>query len=173
MGETTMIAEPGVPQVVMTREFHASPDVLFRAYTEPELISQWWGPRRFATKVDRFDLRHGGEWRYLNVDDDGNEYGFHGLFHGTPTVHGGLVQTWEFEGAPGHVHLETATFEEHDGGTRLVLTASYPSVESRDAAFSEGMESGARETLDRLDELLASLQNHPKGAHHGRDDADR
>ena len=68
-----------------------------------------------------------------------------------------VVQTWEFEGAPGHVHLETATFEEHDGGTRLVLTASYPSVESRDAAFSEGMEGGARETLDRLDELTAGL----------------
>ena len=158
MGETTMTAEPGVPQVVMTREFHASPDVLFRAYTEPELISQWWGPRRFSTTVDRFDLRHGGEWRFLNGDDDGNEYGFHGLFHGTPTVHSGVVQTWEFEGAPGHVHLETATFEEHDGGTRLTLTASYPSVESRDAAFSEGMESGARETLDRLDELVATLQ---------------
>ena len=126
MGETTMTAEPGVPQVVMTREFHASPDVLFRAYTEPELISQWWGPRRFATKVDRFDLRHGGEWRFLNIDDDGNEYGFHGLFHGTPTVHGGVVQTWEFEGAPGHVHLETATFEEHDGGTRLVADRLLP-----------------------------------------------
>ena len=126
MGETTMIAEPGVPQVVMTREFHASPDVLFRAYTEPELISQWWGPRRFATTVDRFDLRHGGEWRFLNVDDDGNEYGFHGLFHGTPTVHGGVVQTWEFEGAPGHVHLETATFEEHDGGTRLIADRLLP-----------------------------------------------
>ena len=80
MGETKMIAEPGVPQVVMTREFRASPDVLFRAYTEPELISQWWGPRRFSTTVDRFDLRHGGEWRFLNGDADGNEYGFHGLF---------------------------------------------------------------------------------------------
>jgi uncharacterized protein YndB with AHSA1/START domain len=158
MGETTLTAEPGIPQIVMTREFHAAPEVLFRAYTEPELIAQWWGPRRFTTTVDRFEPRHGGEWRFLNGDDDGNEYGFHGLFHGAPSVHGGIVQTWEYEGAPGHVHLETAVFEPHDGGTRLVLTASYPTVEARDAMVESGMEGGARETLDRLDELVGTLQ---------------
>jgi uncharacterized protein YndB with AHSA1/START domain len=157
MGDTTLTAEPGIPQIVMTREFDAPPELLLRAYTEPELIEQWWGPRKYATIVDRFDLRHGGEWRFLNRDDDGNEYGFHGVFHGTPSVDGGIVQTWEFEGAPGHVHLETATFEEHGGGTRLVLTASYPTVEARDAMVDSGMESGARETLDRLDELVGSL----------------
>jgi uncharacterized protein YndB with AHSA1/START domain len=133
MGETTLTAEPGIPQIVMTREFDAPRELMLRAYTEPELIEQWWGPRKYATIVDRFDLRHGGEWRFLNRDDDGNEYGFHGVFHGVPSVDGGIVQTWEYEGAPGHVHLETATFEEHDGGTRLVLTASYPTVEARDA----------------------------------------
>lgn len=158
MGETTLTAEPGIPQIVMTREFHAAPEVLFRAYTEPELIAQWWGPRRLTTKVDRFDLRHGGEWRFVHGDTDGEEYGFHGLFHGTPSVHEGIVQTWEYEGAPGHVHLETAVFEKQDGGTRLVLTASYPTVEARDAMVASGMEGGARETLDRLDELVGTLQ---------------
>ena len=158
MGETQFIAEPGVPQVVMTREFAAPPEVLLRAYTEPELIEQWWGPRRFATKVDRLDARHGGEWRFLNVDDDGTEYGFHGVYHGSPSVDGGIVQTWEYEGAPGHVHLETAKFEAKDGGTRLVLTAAYETVEARDADYEAGMESGARETLDRLDELVGTLQ---------------
>jgi uncharacterized protein YndB with AHSA1/START domain len=157
MSETQFIAEPGIPQVQMIREFAAPPEVLLRAYTEPELIEQWWGPRRFATKVDRFDARHGGEWRFLNVDDDGNEYGFHGLFHGDPSIDGGIVQTWEYEGAPGHVHLETAKFEAKDGGTRLVLTAAYQTVEARDAEFQAGMESGARETLDRLDELVGAL----------------
>ena len=69
------------------------------------------------------------------------------------------MQTWEYEGAPGHVHLETARFEEHDGGTRLVLTASYPSVEARDAGVrARAWRAGARETLDRLDELVGSLQ---------------
>ena len=158
MGETTLTAEPGIPQVVMTREFDAPRELLLRAYTEPELIEQWWGPRRYATIVDRFEPHHGGEWRFLNRDDDGNEYAFRGVFHGSPSLEHGVVQTWEFEGAPGHVHLETAAFEEHDGGTRLVLTASYPSVESRDAAFREGMESGARETLDRLEDLVGTLQ---------------
>ena len=158
MGETQFIAEPGVPQVVMTREFAAPPEVLLRAYTEPELIELWWGPRPFATKVDRLDARHGGEWRFLNVDDDGTEYGFHGVYHGSPSVDGGIVQTWEYEGAPGHVHLETAKFEAKDGGTRLVLTAAYETVEARDADFEAGMEGGARETLDRLDELVGTLQ---------------
>jgi uncharacterized protein YndB with AHSA1/START domain len=158
MSETQFIAEPGVPQVVMTREFAAPPEVLLRAYTEPELIEQWWGPRRFATKVDRLDARHGGEWRFLNIGDDGTEYGFHGVYHGSPSVEGGIVQTWEYEGAPGHVHLETAKFEAKDGGTRLVLTAAYETVEARDADFEAGMESGARETLDRLDELVGTLQ---------------
>ena len=141
----------------MTREFDAPRELLFRAYTEPELLEQWFGPRRLTMRVDRLDARHGGEWRYIHQDEDGNEYGFHGVFHGTPSVDGGIVQTWEFEGAPGHVHLEVATFETTDGGSRLVLNAVYPSVESRDAAFADGMESGARETFERLDELVGRL----------------
>jgi uncharacterized protein YndB with AHSA1/START domain len=158
MGETHITADPGIPQVVMTREFDAPRELLFRAYTEPELMTQWWGPRRFSMTIDRFEPRHGGEWRFLHRDDDGSEHGFRGVFHGDPSVDGGIVQTWEYEGAPGHVHLETAAFEPRDGGTRLVLTASYQSVEARDAEFEAGMESGARETLDRLDELVGTLQ---------------
>ena len=156
MGETQITAEPGIPQFQMTREFDAPRELLFRAYTDPELLVQWLGPRRLSMRVERYDARHGGEWRYIHSDDEGNDYGFRGVFHGTPSVEG-IVQTWEFEGAPGHVHLETASFEEHDGGTRLVLNAVYPSVESRDADLTHGMESGARESLDRLDELVAKL----------------
>jgi uncharacterized protein YndB with AHSA1/START domain len=157
MGETQLIAEPGIPQVLMIREFDAPPEVLFRAFTEPELLARWLGPRRLKMSVDRLDLRHGGEWRYIHSDEDG-DYGFRGVFHGTPSVDAGIVQTWEFEGAPGHVHLEVATFEPTEGGTRLTLNATYPSVESRDAAFESGMESGARESYERLDELVGTLQ---------------
>ena len=124
MGETTLTAEPGIPQIVMTREFDAAPELLLRAYTEPELIEQWWGPRKFATIVDRFDLRHGGEWRFLNRDDDGTEYGFHGVFHGVPSVDGGVVQTWEYEGAPGHSprdrHVRGARRRHPAGAHRLL-----------------------------------------------------
>ena len=157
MGETQITAEPGIPQFVMTREFDAPRELLFRAFTEPELLAQWLGPRRLTMTVERLDVRHGGEWRYIHTDTDGNDYGFRGVFHGTPSVDG-IVQTWEFEGAPGHIHLETASFEEHDGGTRLVLNAVYPSVESRDADLEHGMEGGARESLERLDELVGTLQ---------------
>jgi uncharacterized protein YndB with AHSA1/START domain len=157
MGETQLIAEPGIPQVQMIREFDAPRELLFRAYTEPELLKQWLGPRRLDMEVDQLDVRHGGEWRYIHSDADGR-YAFRGVFHGTPSVEGGIVQTWEYEGAPGHVHLEVATFEERDGGSRLVLNAVYPSVESRDAEFAAGMESGAREALERLDELVAKLE---------------
>ena len=156
MGETQLIAEPGIPQVKMIREFDAPRELLFRAYTEADLIKQWLGPRRLAVEVDQLDVRHGGAWRYIHSDADGS-YAFRGVFHGTPSAEDGIVQTWEYEGAPGHVHLETAKFEEHDGGTRLVLIATYQTVEARDAEFEAGMESGARETLDRLDELVGSL----------------
>ena len=157
MGETQLIAEPGIPQVKMIREFDAPRELLFRAYTEADLIKQWLGPRRLAVEVEQLDVRHGGAWRYIHSDDDGS-YAFRGVFHGTPSAEDGIVQTWEYEGAPGHVHLEVATFEETDGGTRLVLNAVYPSVESRDAAMAAGMESGARESLERLDELVGTLQ---------------
>jgi uncharacterized protein YndB with AHSA1/START domain len=157
MGDTQLIAEPGIPQVKMIREFDAPRELLFRAYTEPELIKQWLGPRRLSMEIDKLDVRHGGEWRYAHSDDDGT-YWFRGVFHGEPSVDGGIVQTWEYEGAPGHVHLEVAQFEETAGGSRLVLNAVYPSVETRDAEFAAGMESGARESLERLDELVTTLQ---------------
>ena len=157
MGDTQLIAEPGIPQVKMIREFDAPRELLFRAYTEPELIKQWLGPRRLSMEIDKLDVRHGGEWRYAHRDDDGT-YWFRGVFHGEPSVDGGIVQTWEYEGAPGHVHLEVAQFEETAGGSRLVLNAVYPSVETRDAEFAAGMESGARESLERLDELVTTLQ---------------
>jgi uncharacterized protein YndB with AHSA1/START domain len=156
MAETEFIAEPGIPQVVMIREFAAPPEILFRAYTEPELLKQWLGPRRLEMEVETLDVRHGGSWRFAHKDDEGT-YWFRGVYHGEPSVDGGIVQTWEFEGAPGHVHLETATFEAKDGGTRLILNAVYPSVEARDADFSAGMESGARESLERLEELVGTL----------------
>ena len=108
MGETQLIAEPGIPQVVMIREFDAPPELLFRAYTEPELIQQWLGPRRLDVEVEQLDVRHGGQWRYIHSDADGS-YPFRGVFHGTPSVEDGIVQTWEYEGAPGHVHLEVAS----------------------------------------------------------------
>ena len=140
----------------MTREFDAPRDLIFRAHTEPELLAQWLGPRRLTMIVDEYDVRDGGKWRYIHRDSDGSEYGFHGVFHGTPSPDS-IVQTFEFEGAPGHVSLDSLTLEERDGKTLLRAHSVFQSVEARDAMVAAGMESGIQEGYERLDELIDRL----------------
>jgi uncharacterized protein YndB with AHSA1/START domain len=149
-------AEPGVPQILITSEHDAPRDLLFRAYTEPELLVQWLGPRRLAMTVGRLDARDGGTWRYVHQDADGREYAFHGVYHGAPSPDR-IVYTFEFEGNPGRVALETIIFEEI-GGTTLVRQSSiYQSVEDRDGELQSGLEEGARDSDERLDELMSRL----------------
>ncbi len=156
MSRTEITVPEGTQSVVITREFDAPRDLVFRAYTDPKLIEQWWGPRRYATVVDRLEPHDGGRWRFLNRDAEGHEFGFRGVFHGTPSPEG-ICQTWEFEGTPGHVSLETSTLEERNGKTFLRNVAVFQSVEDRDAIVAEGMSEGAEESMDRLAELLARL----------------
>jgi uncharacterized protein YndB with AHSA1/START domain len=154
---TQIIAEPGMPQIVITREFSAPRELLFRTHVDPNLLVQWLGPRRMTTIVDRYEVRDGGTWRYTSRDADGTEAGFHGVFHGTPTPEEGIVQTFEFEGAPGHISLQTLTFEDHAGKTLLRTNAVFQSVEDRDAMVRSGMEEGVNDSMERLCELLARL----------------
>jgi uncharacterized protein YndB with AHSA1/START domain len=156
MGTTKITAEPGLQQVEIIRDFDAPPEVLFRAYTDPELLAQWMGPRRYTMTFDHYELRDGGRWRFVHRDDDGNEYGFHGVFHGQPTIDG-IVRTFEFEGAPGHVSLESATFEPKGTGTVVRATSVFQSVVDRDMMIQSGMESGVNEGFERLDAILAQL----------------
>jgi uncharacterized protein YndB with AHSA1/START domain len=156
MAELKVTAEPGVPQIVTTRDFDAPRHLLYRAFTEADLLSQWLGPRRYTMTIERFDPRDGGTWRYLHSDDTGNTYGFHGVFHGDPSPEG-IVQTFEFEGAPGNVQMDTVTFEEHDGGTTVRTNSVFQSVEARDAMYESGMAEGMSEGYERLEELLAKL----------------
>ncbi len=156
MAKTQIIAEPGLPYIEITREFNAPRELLFRAFTDPELLVQWLGPRRLSMTIDRLEVRDGGTWRFIHREADGTEYGFHGVFHGTPSPDG-IVRTFEFEGAPGHVSLETATFEEHGSRTLLRTNAVYQSVEDRDAMVQSGMEDGVNDSMERLDELIARL----------------
>ena len=107
MTEMKVTAEPGVPQILTEREFDAPRDLLYRAFTEPDLLTQWLGPRQYTMKVDRYDLRDGGTYRYLHVSDDGTEHAFHGVFHGEPSLDG-IVQTFEYEGVPGVVGVDVA-----------------------------------------------------------------
>jgi uncharacterized protein YndB with AHSA1/START domain len=84
MNETRIEAQPSSPQIVITRTFAAPRALVFRAYTDPELLPRWLGPRELTLRVHRYDLHDGGRWRYSSEDADGNVYGFHGVFHGTP-----------------------------------------------------------------------------------------
>ncbi len=156
MTTTQVTAEPGTPYIDFTREFDAPRDLLFRAHTDPELLVQWLGPRRLTMVIDRYDVEDGGKWRYIHRDQDGTEYGFHGVFHGTPSPDG-MVQTFEFEGAPGHVSLDWLTFEERDGRSVLHGHSVFQSVQARDAMVQSGMESGLSEAYERLDELIPKL----------------
>ena len=153
--ETEITLDPKVPLVRITREFDAPPAKVFRAHTDPELVARWLGPRRLELRVDHFDCRTGGSWRYVHVAD-GEEYGFHGCFHEVRPSEL-IVQTFTFEGAPDGVALEKLVFEDvGDGRTRLVATSLVDSFEDRDTMISSGMESGIRESYERLAELLAA-----------------
>lgn len=156
MSVTDFIAEPGVPQVVMTREFNASPELLLRASIEPELVARWLGPRRLTTEVQELNPHHGGKWRFIHRDDEGNEYAFRGVFHGEPSTDG-IVQTWEWEGLPGHVSLQEMKFEPHGDKTVVRMSAIYLSVADRDGHVANGMADGMNESMERLTELLATL----------------
>ena len=157
MNKTQITAEPGMPQIIVTRAFDAPRDLVFRAYTEPGLLEQWLGPRDLTMTVERYDARDGGRWRYVHTDRDGNTYGFRGVFHGDPSPEA-IVQTFEFEGAPGHVMLDTITLEQRDGKTLVRTVSAFPSVQDRDAMVASGMERGVRDSFERLEELLAKLE---------------
>lgn len=153
---TTITAEPGTPFVEVVREFDATPEQVYRAQTEPKLIEQWLGPRELTTRVDRYESEVGGQYRYVNIDREGNEYGFRGVFH---TVEPAklVIQTWEFDGFPGLATLETASYEDLGGRTRLTTRSVYPSVEARDGAIASGMSHGIEDSMARLDEILAAM----------------
>ncbi|WP_018684504.1 SRPBCC family protein [Actinokineospora enzanensis] len=157
MSDTVITAPDGLPVIEITREFAAPAALLFRAYTEPDLVVQWLGPRRLTMKIDHWDARHAGGYRYIHTDDEGNEYAFRGTFHGDPTVTEGIVQTFEWEGAPGDIAMERITFTEQDGRTTVHMRSVGFSVEARDAHIANGMESGVRDAMDRLAELLPTL----------------
>jgi uncharacterized protein YndB with AHSA1/START domain len=157
MSKTQITAEPGIPQILISREFDAPRDLVFRAYTDPVLLLQWLGPRDLTMAIDQYDVRDGGKWRYVSTDAEGNEYGFHGVFHGTPSPDC-IAATFEFEGVPGHVSLDTYTFEEQDGRTQVRSVSSFQSVEDRDGMVGSGMERGVHDSHERLTELLARLQ---------------
>lgn len=150
-----VLAEPGKQEVVITREFDAPRELVFKACMNPKLISQWWGPRHISTVVDEMDVRPGGRWRFINRDAKGNEYAFHGVYHEILAPER-VINTFEFEGLPetGHVTLETLKLEALPSGrTSLIIHSVFQSVADRDGMLQSGMEGGLNDTYDRLEEL--------------------
>jgi uncharacterized protein YndB with AHSA1/START domain len=151
----TVTAEPGVPFVDFTREFDAPVAAVFRAHAEPDLIAQWLGPRAYATTVERYDFRTGGGYRFVQTDGEA-QFGFNGVFH-VVRENEFAIQTFEFEGVPDVVSIESLRFEDlGNGRTRLVGHSVYPTQEARDEMVASGMEGGMSEGYERLDELLAA-----------------
>jgi uncharacterized protein YndB with AHSA1/START domain len=147
---------PSDLEISMTRTFDAPRALVFKAFTDRELIPQWWGLRDSVTIVDKLDLRPGGEWRFVQRSPDGTEYGFHGEFREiTPPDR--ITWTFEFEGMPGHVLVETLTFTEATGRTTITTNSVFDTVQDRDGMLKSGMEQGAAESYDRLAELLATM----------------
>jgi uncharacterized protein YndB with AHSA1/START domain len=161
MNKTNIVAEPGKQLVVITRTFDAPRELVFKAYTDPKLIPQWWGPRYLTTTIDKLEARPGGIWRFVQRAPDGGQHAFHGVIHDIVQPER-IVETFEYEGVPGHVALDTATFEERDGKTTVTSTSVFQSVEDRDGMVQSGMESGVVEGNERLDELLAKLKAEKK-----------
>lgn len=157
MSRTTIDAPAGAPFIDVTREFDAPRDLVWKAWTEPELIKQWLGPAKYEMVIDEWNVRDGGRWRFVHRGEDGTEHGFHGVFHGIPSPDS-FTQTFEYEGAPGHVSLDRLVLEERDGRTIARTHSAFQSVEARDAMIENGMEGGMNEGFDRLDGLLASLK---------------
>jgi uncharacterized protein YndB with AHSA1/START domain len=158
--KTTITAEPGKQDILITREFDAPRELVFKAYTDPQLFVQWMGPRDLEMRLETFEPKSGGSWRYISIDQNGNEYAFHGVNHEV-TAPERIIQTFEFEGLPekGHVALETAIFEALSGDrTKVTLHSVFQSVADRDGMVQSGMETGVYDSHDRLDELFEKLQ---------------
>ena len=152
--ETQIVADPTVPLIRITREFDAPRGKVFRAHTDPELLVQWLGPRGLEMRIDSYDCRTGGSYRYVHSDANG-EYAFRGCFHEVRPDEL-IVQTFTFEGMPDSVALERLVLEDlGDGRTRLTATSLCDSFADRDAMIASGMETGVVEGYERLDELLA------------------
>jgi uncharacterized protein YndB with AHSA1/START domain len=156
MGKSIFIIEPEKQEIVRTHIFDARRELVFKVYTNPESIPQWWGPKRLTTKVNQMEVRPGGRWHFVQTDEDGKEYAFHGVYHGISKPEW-VISTFEYEGTPGHVILETVVFEEMNGKTRMTDSSVFQSVEDRDAMVLEGMEEGSSESMERLSDLIAKV----------------
>ncbi len=155
--KTEYVIELGKQEFRVTRVFDAPRELVFRAFTDPELVPQWWGPRDLTTRIEKMDVRAGGSWRFIHRDAQGNVHPFRGVYHDVVAPER-IIGTFEYEPVAGHVSLVAATFESLGDRTRLVQHQVFESVEDRDGMVGAGMQKGSDESMDRLAELLTKLK---------------
>jgi uncharacterized protein YndB with AHSA1/START domain len=150
------VRKQGDREIVVERIFEAPRDLVFRAFTDPELIPQWWGPRDTETIVDRMDVRTGGDWRFIHRSADGSETAFRGTFREvTPPER--IAWTFEWSGMPGYVSVDITEFDDLGDRTRVRTRSLFHLPEERDGMLEAGMESGLQESYERLDEVVERL----------------
>lgn len=153
---SAVITLPSDTEFLVTRVFDARAELVFKAFTTPELVKRWWGFETSEWLVCEIDLREGGQWRFVVREGD-MEVGFHGEYREIAGPHR-LVSTEMYEGVPDpepeDYALNTMTLDEHDGVTTMTLLVRFASQEGRDAVLATGMESGMQVSYDRLDDLV-------------------
>jgi uncharacterized protein YndB with AHSA1/START domain len=158
MNKATLTANPGEQNITMERTFSAPRDKVFTAMTRKDLVEKWWIGPGYDVRVEMLDARDGGSWKFVQVDNEGREFSFHGVFHKVSPAC--IIQTTEFDGLPepGHVGLEKVElFDLGNGQTKMVSTGTFMSVADRDGMVQSGMEEGAQQTYDKLDEVLQDM----------------
>jgi uncharacterized protein YndB with AHSA1/START domain len=154
--KVTVTAEPGKQELFITREFDAPRELVYKAHIDPKLYVQWLGPHGYEMILETFEPVNGGKYRYVHKDAAGNEYGFHGTFHEMSIYN--MVQTFEFEGYPGHVSLDCMTLEKLPGNrTKATIHSVFQSISDRNGMIQNGMETGVREGYERLDDILEAM----------------
>lgn len=157
--QTKIDAMPGRQEILITREFNAPRENVFKAFTDPKLYTQWIGPRELKTTIVTFEPKQGGKYRYIQRDKSGHEFAFHGVFHEVKSPER-IVETFEYEGLPekGHAALDTVKFESLPGNrTKIVEKSVFLSIEDRDGMIQADMKKGITESYDRLDDLLENV----------------
>jgi uncharacterized protein YndB with AHSA1/START domain len=157
VAKTEYLIEPGKQELTITRVFDAPRELVFKAFTDPKLVAQWFGPREYTNTIDKFEVRPGGLWRIVQRNQSGEEFAFHGVHHDIVAPER-MVATFEFEGVPGHVLLQTVNLEPLGQKTRLVEQLVFQSVADRDGMVASGMQRGSDDSMDRMDEILATLK---------------
>src|SRR2546426_5663321 len=157
MPKTEYVIEPGKQEMRPPPLPDARRDLAAGASTDPKLFVQWWGPRQYEVKIDKFESRPGGSWRVVHVAADGGQHAFRGVNHDV-TAPERICRTFEYEGVPGHVALETAIFEAVGNKTRILTHQVFESVMDRDGMVASGMQEGADESMERLSELLDRMK---------------